>query len=51
MTIPDDANVNKLAEKLDELLASKGGLDAYTNIPRDEQGRVGLTTIGLFVSH
>ncbi|CEL55337.1 hypothetical protein RSOLAG1IB_01347 [Rhizoctonia solani AG-1 IB] len=39
MTIPDDTNVNKLAEKLDELLASKGGLDAYTNIPRDEQGR------------
>ncbi|CAE6472226.1 unnamed protein product [Rhizoctonia solani] len=39
MTISDDTNVDKLAEKLDELLASKGGLDAYTNIPRDDQGR------------
>ncbi|KAJ1307447.1 hypothetical protein OPQ81_001548 [Rhizoctonia solani] len=39
MALPDDANVDKLAEKLDELLASKGGLDAYTNIPRDDQGR------------
>ncbi|CAE6470712.1 unnamed protein product [Rhizoctonia solani] len=39
MTIPDDTNLDRLAEKLDELLASKGGLDAYTNIPRDDQGR------------
>ncbi|CAE6436295.1 unnamed protein product [Rhizoctonia solani] len=39
MAFPDDANVDKLAEKLDELLASKGGIDAYTNIPRDDQGR------------
>ncbi|CAE6435480.1 hypothetical protein ACGC1H_002887 [Rhizoctonia solani] len=39
MALPDDANVDKLTEKLDELLASKGGIDAYTNIPRDDQGR------------
>ncbi|CAE6438993.1 unnamed protein product [Rhizoctonia solani] len=39
MALPDETNVDKLAEKLDELLASKGGLDAYTNIPRDDQGR------------
>ncbi|CAE6427375.1 unnamed protein product [Rhizoctonia solani] len=39
MTLPDDVNVDKLAEKLEELLASKGGLEAYTNLPRDDQGR------------
>ncbi|KAH7341855.1 hypothetical protein B0J17DRAFT_276585 [Rhizoctonia solani] len=39
MTLPDDSNVDKLAEKLEELLASKGGLEAYTNLPRDDQGR------------
>jgi hypothetical protein len=40
MTLPDDADIDKLAENLDKLLASKGGLDAYTSIPRDDQGRV-----------
>ncbi|CUA76024.1 hypothetical protein RSOLAG22IIIB_02030 [Rhizoctonia solani] len=39
ITLPDDVNVGRLAEKLDELLSSKGGIDAYANIPRDDQGR------------
>lgn len=38
--LPDDTDVDKLAEKLDQLLAGKGGLEAYSNIPRDDQGRV-----------
>ncbi|KAG9128378.1 hypothetical protein FRC07_014791 [Ceratobasidium sp. 392] len=40
MTLPKDADVIKLADKLDELLASKGGLlGAQANIARDDQGR------------
>lgn len=38
-SLPDDADVDKLAAKLDELLASKGGLEAYSTIPRDDHGR------------
>ncbi|KAG8680313.1 hypothetical protein FRC09_018335, partial [Ceratobasidium sp. 395] len=40
LALPEDADVSKLAEKLDELLASKGGLrGAQASIPRDAQGR------------
>ncbi|KAF8599685.1 hypothetical protein BDV93DRAFT_295444 [Ceratobasidium sp. AG-I] len=40
MTVPKDADIEKLAEKLDELLISKGGLlGAQSNILRDDQGR------------
>ncbi|KAG8682199.1 hypothetical protein FRC09_016951, partial [Ceratobasidium sp. 395] len=40
LALPEDADINKLAEKLDELLASKGGLrGAQASIARDDQGR------------
>ncbi|QRW03631.1 hypothetical protein RhiLY_02630 [Ceratobasidium sp. AG-Ba] len=39
-SLPKDADVSKLAEKLDEILASKGGLvGVQAGISRDEQGR------------
>ncbi|KAG8691434.1 hypothetical protein FRC08_010180 [Ceratobasidium sp. 394] len=41
--LPKDASVSKLAEKLDELLASKGGLlGVHASVARDDQGRVSL---------
>lgn len=43
MSLPNDSDVSKLAEKLDELLASKGGLlGAQDGMVRDDQGRVRL---------
>ncbi|KAG9093279.1 hypothetical protein FRC06_011584 [Ceratobasidium sp. 370] len=40
LALPNDANVSKLAERLDGLLASKGDLlGAQASIARDDQGR------------
>lgn len=48
VTLPENADVEKLAERLDELLANKGGLNAYMNVPRDDQGRVGIALTKTF---